>query len=491
MGRFLDGLFFSLLPLATPPLRLFLAVTLLAIVATAPPVLAQQDPPNLVLIVADDLGFGDLSSYGSADIETPNIDRIGDTGMRFTDFHVNAAVCSPSRASLLTGRYPQRTGVQEGIKYWEDDQRGLDLDEVTLADRLRDELGYETGIIGKWHLGRGAFDGYQWMPVRRGFDFSFVQVSGAMDYWSHSNQIPEHMLYRGLTRVFDQGYSTNLFTLEALDFIQDHVNDPFFLFISYNAPHTPLNIPNAPYEADQMWNQEDELPPGNVRTRYRTMVEEMDEGIGRVLDRLEARGLRENTLVVFISDNGARLGLGDNGDLRGGKGEFYEGGLRSPLLASMPGSIPSGATYRGFSMAVDLFPTLYALASGQPPPASWNLDGVSLLPMMSGASQEDAHAEGFWGIDQAMVSQRAVRSGPWKLRIVRWSNQSADEASIELFHLDEDPGEQNDLADDRADVLWPLLFRIAAWEQEVEIDPILGPLVKHVPGGFAEPAKAR
>jgi arylsulfatase A len=427
----------------------------------------RVQPPNIVLIVADDLGYGDLSCYGAPDANTSNIDRLARQGVKFTDFHMNCPVCTPSRVAMLTGRYQQRTGLDRVIKHYENDERGLSLDEVLLPELLR-EQGYATGIVGKWHLGRGKR--LEYMPTRRGFDYFYGHPGGTIDYWRHTDQGGEDALYRNVNKVQEEGYTTDLFGRESVSFINRHADIPFFLYVAFNAPHTPMQVPDRPEE-----KLEDLMNPAVLpdrRDRYVKMVERMDQRIGDILDTLDDCRVSDNTLVIFTSDNGAP-GCGRNAPLNGYKCFALEGGHRVPLLARWPGRIPEGSVYGGLCAGMDIFTTVLKV-TGSRTPHDRPIDGVDLSPYLTGKSDANAHdwlAWRFHNID-GLFDRRGYRKGPWKLRIHVGKTASGDLPPVQLYNLDDDIGETRDLSRERPDKLKELLHDLARWEREMGLESI-------------------
>jgi arylsulfatase A-like enzyme len=427
--------------------------------------------PNVVLIFADDLGYGDLSSYGG-EVPTPHIDSIGASGARFTDGYVTAPVCSPSRAALLTGRYQQRFGHEFNIEghWWRPDeveQHGLDLGEVTLADRLRGS-GYATGLVGKWHLGMTP----PYLPQRRGFDEFFGILSWGYVFnppgrpWSppprdltesEGRQHFQELLgpvWRGAEPVEEHDYFTNALTREAVAFIERHRGDPFFLYVAYTAVHVPLEA--TPEYLDRFPGM---APPS--RRTYAAMTSALDDGVGAVLEKLREAGLEDDTLLFFISDNGGLISLSQgesfarNDPLKGGKLTLYEGGVRIPYFVQWPGHIPPETVFRAPVTSLDVVPTVLA-AAGVPLPSDRPLDGVDLLPHLDGRASGEAHDALCW----RSGSNRAVRMGHWKL--VQLAGNP-----VELYDLASDLGESHDLAAERPDVVEELERAFADWQAQL------------------------
>ena len=419
--------------------------------------------PNIVLVLVDDLGYGDLGSYGCADIETPNLDRLADSGVRLTRGYVSAPYCGPSRAGFMTGRYQQRHGFWRNPSNWPVDVlQGLDLGEETLGDLLR-RAGYRTAVIGKWHL--GAAEAHH--PVNRGFDEFFGFLGGGHEYfparyertlrkWSadHSDgQTPFLYNYatplqiNGVELPPRDGYLTDILTEYAIGFMRraSGMGRPFFIYLPYNAPHVPLEAP------DELLEKYAHIGDGRRRP-YAAMVDSLDRNIGRMLDHLEASGERGDTLIVFASDNGGKAANGgDNGALRGHKGLVYEGGVRVPFLFSWPDGLPAGATFELPVTTLDLLPTFAAAAGVEP--LGEPLDGVNVLPWLRGEAAGRPHQRLFW----ERAQQRAMLEGDWKL--VR----RAENSSWELFDLSVDVGEANDLAAEHPQRVEAMKQRYAEW----------------------------
>lgn len=433
--------------------------------------------PNLVVILADDLGYGDLSCYGSDRIRTPHLDELAAQGLRFTDFHASGPVCSPTRTGLLTGRYQQRAGIPGVVMAGFDQNRhhGLQPVEVTFAELLR-EAGYATGLMGKWHVGyERAYN-----PTRQGFDEFHGYVSGNIDYHSHFDRVGVLDWWNGTEIQDEPGYSTHLITRHAVEFIEAHATEPFCLYVAYEAPHDPYQGPNDPAQRVAGKVTPLKYAPGQVGRAYREMVEEMDKGIGEIVARLRQHELDTNTLVFFFSDNGATR-RGSNGPLRGFKGSLWEGGHREPAIAWWPGQIPPGRTAGQTAISLDVMPTLLELA-GVPAPKERPLDGHSLAPLLL---RDEALPERalFWEYG----NQQAMREGPWKLLIQGAGESRRNNAreQIQLFNLDDDLGETNDLAAKLPDRANAMRKALEAWRKEVHEKAILQP--EHASGTRQEP----
>lgn len=387
--------------------------------------------PNIILIMADDLGYGDLSSYGSSRIRTPEIDRLAAEGLRLTDYHSNGPVCTPTRAALLTGRYQQRAGLEGVIYVWHrmNRQMGMDTLEWTLAEALKGQ-GYATGITGKWHLG------YQekFNPVQHGFDWFRGYVSGNIDYQNHFDRAGILDWWENDSVRDDPGYSTHLITQHSIEFIEQHAGQPFFLYVAHEAPHDPYQGPDDPAirAAGQQMPEPDDS--AYITRAYREMVAEMDRGIGAMRETVERLGLAEQTLIIFCSDNGATP-RGSNGAFRGHKTQLWEGGHRVPAILWWPGTLPAG-TRDQLILAMDWMPTLLGVA-GVRQPAPRPLDGIDVFNALR-EDQPLPEREAFW----AYRGWQAMRQGNWKY-VIRPVPE--DTAQHYLFDLAADPGEQHNL----------------------------------------------
>ena len=420
--------------------------------------------PNVVIVMADDMGYADLSAYGNDRYRTPHLDALAREGLRFTDFHANGPVCSPTRAALMTGRYQQRTGVDEVVyadpAQGKRDTHGLPAGEVTFAELLKG-AGYRTGLMGKWHLGYHR----KFNPRTQGFDVFRGYVSGNVDFHTHLDQANFADWWHDLEQVDEKGYTTHLITRHAVAFIEENRGRPFCLYVAHEAPHSPYQGPNDPPVRGP--GAQPPLRGEQIARAYREMVQEMDRGVGEIVAALRRHGLAENTLVFFCSDNGGTR-ESNNGGLRGFKGSVWEGGHRVPGIAWWPGRIRPGET-AATALTMDLFPTLAALA-GVPLPAGVTLDGTNLAPLLLEGRPLPERTL-FWGYQ----GRYAVRQGPWKLVV----NQPApdapkgkgksrsEEAGTRLFHLGEDLGETRDRVADQPAKVRELEAALAAWKRDV------------------------
>lgn len=381
--------------------------------------------PNFVLIVADDLGYADLGVQGCRDVPTPNIDSIARGGVRFTSGYVSCPVCSPTRAGLMTGRYQQRFGHEfnPGPAARSPEAFGLPLSEPTIAERLKKE-GYATGMFGKWHLGYRS----ELTPLKRGFDEFFGFYGGAHSY-INANDRPANAIWRGDEKVTSITYTTDEFAAAAASFIDRHREEPFFVYLPFNAVHAPMEA------LDKYRARFSSITDPNRQT-YAAMLSAMDDGVGKVLARLRDLKLEENTLVLFISDNGGPTPqtTSSNLPLRGYKGQVLEGGIRIPFMMQWKGRLPAGKVFDFPVISLDIHPTILA-AAGIKVPANANFDGINLVPFLNGERKGMPHQQLFWRFGE----QWAIRDGDWKLV------QSRNQESPQLFNLRDDIGEKNDL----------------------------------------------
>ncbi len=436
---------------------------------------AGEQRPNILMIVVDDLGYAELSCQGSTDIPTPHIDSIAGNGIRFTDGYVSGPVCCPSRAGYMTGRYQTRFGHEFNAIGVQNNEEGigLPLSETTMADSLKKE-GYATGLVGKWHLGGSP----PYHPLRRGFDefYGFLHeghyyvpppYEGVSSYLRITEMPPgtkapsvkgrfifddhfhydepqydrENPILDGTKAVVEEEYLTDALTRESIDFISRHRDEPFFLYLSYNSPHSPLQ---APDEDMQRFEHIDDIH----RRVFAAMVSNLDDNIGKVLEKLRELGIEENTLILFFSDNGGPTKelTSSNEPLRGGKGQLFEGGIRVPFLIQWKDHLPEGKVYRNPVISLDAMPTALA-AAGAKESIPNDLDGVNLLPYLTGKKTNTPHEFLFWRYGDNI----AIRKGDWKLvrQRVRWG----EEGEFMLFNLAGDIGETTDLLDENPEVV--------------------------------------
>ncbi len=445
----------------------------------------DQSLPNIVFIIADDLGYGDLGSYGSDDIRTPALDQLATEGTRLTRFYTNGSECSPTRTAILTGRYQHRVGGLEcaiGIgnvgrypqaKYLSDKGRlGFPTEFSVIPDMFK-EAGYTTALIGKWHLG----DSPEFGPLAHGFDYFFGPIGAAVDYFHHTEPAGiflgtpaegRHDLFLNDERIHHDGeYLTTLFSEVAVDWIENkrEKDKPFFLYLPYTAPHTPYQGPDD-YEptpkTSENWNT-------GTREIYRTMVESLDSGIEQILLALDEAGLSENTLIVFTSDNGP-TGRGDTRGLRGIKGQLFEGGIRVPCIVRWPGKMPENFTFNQVTMGMDFtksFAKIVNYAPEQP------FDGIDILSQMT-PDYKATDRTLFWRKQRSPTKYRAVRHG--ELKYLHLIKRNGIEEY--LFNLSIDPGESNNLLESDPESAQFLKELLSEWEGEVH--PQRSDLVNYV-----------
>jgi arylsulfatase A len=381
--------------------------------------------PNIIFIFADDLGYGDLSCFGADDISTPNIDRIADEGIKFTEFYSAAPVCSPSRAGFLTGRMPQRMGIN-GV-FFPESFTGMSPDEITIAEQLK-EVGYRTGIIGKWHLGHMP----KFLPLNQGFDEYYgIPYSNDMAsvVYLNGNDVDSFQV--------NQSYITKTYTDKSTDFIKRHKDDPFFLYIAHNMPHVPIYASSA-------------FKGSSKRGLYGDVIQELDWSVGEVLSELEMNGILENTIIVFSSDNGPWLVMEDHGGsagiLREGKQFTFEGGMRVPTVAMWKNKISPGSVYDNLATQMDWFPTFLNIA-GAKIPSDRPIDGQDITAVLLGNGKREGDTFLYYNGDDP----RSYREGDWKIKKPypgnewsRWRSAVAAHDTL-LFNLKTDPGEKNNL----------------------------------------------
>lgn len=442
------------------------------------------DKPNFVIIFADDLGYGDLGCFGHPTIRTPNLDRMAAEGQRWTNFYVGASVCTPSRAALLTGRLPIRTGMMSAKRrvLFPDSKGGLPASEITIAEALR-EAGYATAAIGKWHLGHLP----QYLPTAHGFDTYWgIPYSNDMDalkgfpnyrqmaqrdanYMAPIEQYNVPIMHdtTEVERPANQHTLTARYTDKAIEFIRENKDDPFFVYLAHNLPHIPLFVGEKYRGASR-------------RGLFGDVVQEIDAGVGKIRATLEELDLADNTLVVFTSDNGPWLPFethgGSAGPLREGKGTTFEGGMREPTLFWWPGTIKPGVQME-MGATMDLLPTLCALA-GTTPPADRTLDGYDLTPVLLGEADTGPRDRVFYWREEKLY---AVRVGPWKAHFITQGCYGIgpgrqEHETPELYHLEHDPSEKYNIAEQHPDVIKRLVE--IANEHRASIKPVENQLTK-------------
>ncbi len=416
--------------------------------------------PNFVILYADDLGYGDLGCYGHPTIRTPELDRMAREGLRFTQFYSAAEVCTPSRAALLTGRYPVRSGMCSDNRrvLFPDSTGGLPAEEVTLAEALKAK-GYRTACVGKWHLGHLP----QCLPMRQGFDVYFG-LPYSNDMGSKERGYPPVPLLRGEQVVEQPAVQETLtprYTEEAVKFIKENREGPFFLYLPYTYPHVPLHASEA-------------FRGKSARGLYGDVVEELDQSVGAILQAIRDLRLAEKTLVFFSSDNGPWLTQNERGGsaglLRGGKGSTWEGGMREPGIAWWPSRIPAGAVTRELGSTLDLFTTCLALA-GAEPPRDRLLDGVDLSPVLFGTGKSPREVFFYYRGTCLM----AARKGPWKAHFITQPGYGGKGPEKHdpplLFHLEHDPSERFDVSKEHPEVIQAILGEVERHRQALQPAP--------------------
>jgi arylsulfatase A len=398
--------------------------------------------PNIIVIMADDLGYGDTSAYGGW-VKTPQLERMAAEGMTFRDFHANSSVCSPTRAAFMTGRYQQRVGIVDVI-VGRRDTHGLSPDELTIPSLLKQD-GYQTALFGKWHLGEPA----EFNPLHHGFDEFVGYLIGAADYHNHRGS-----WHDGLQKKDQHGYTTHLITNFSTRFIEENKSRPFFLLVAHEAVHLPFQTPADTVENRVPVPKKEQWSRTRIRPKYKIMLEEMDKGIGTILDTVNRCGIAENTFVFFFSDNGA-IGAGSNQPLRGGKFSHYEGGHRVPAIAWWPGKIAAGAVNEELTMGTDLLPTIADLAD-IPIPKDRELDGTSMKELLLHQS-DFPDRQLFFGYEPKLGT--AMRDQHWKMIV--------SSRGVELYNLENDIGETKNLVDMHPERATQMKEAIEEWKNGV------------------------
>ena len=427
------------------------------------PLRAALSRPNVLLIIADDLGYGELSCQGNPQIPTPHIDSIAKNGVRFTHGYVSGPYCSPTRAGLMTGRYQQRFGhefnpgpMEQAVTNF-----GLPLGETTIANRLK-SAGYATGMFGKWHLGYKP----DFHPMKRGFDEFYGFLGGAHNYFTAGAEAanPSNAFLRGTIPVEKIEYATDEFARETVAFIERHAGKPWFVYLPFNAVHSPM-------QATDKYLRRFAHITDERRRAYAAMTAAMDDAVGSVLGKIRELKQEENTLVFFISDNGGPTptNTSSNGPLRGFKAQTWEGGIRVPWLVQWKGRIPAGRVDDRPVIQLDVLPTALA-AAGVTVKPEWKLDGVNLLPFLTGEKAGAPHEALYWRFGQ----QLAIRMGDWKLvkgaggSVPIESHGPAKLEGAELYNLRDDVGEKKNLAGERPEKVRELATAWTTWNAQLE-----------------------
>lgn len=413
-------------------------------------VFAKATRPNVIFILADDLGWGDLSCYGRPDYRTPNIDLLATQGTKFTDAYSASALCTPSRCGFVTGRYPPRLkiGLIEPLPVSNNDV-GLDPGHPTIASLLK-ASGYDTAIIGKWHLGFRP----EWRPNAHGFDEFFGILAGAGDYFLHQNGLGKPDLYENLTPVQRNGYLTELLTERAVNYVTRRHSSPFFLSLNYTAPHWPWQGPKGGESVNfaEKVIEPVKMSRGGSLKLYAEMMQSLDQGVGRVMKALRTAGLDRNTLIIFTSDNGGER-FSYEWPFSGGKGELLEGGIRVPAIVRWPGVAPANRVTRQMAIGMDWTATILAAAETHAA-AGYPLDGEDLLPVIKGATPVHDRTF-FWRIR----TEDAIRKGKWKYH--------RNESGRRLFDLSVDEREQADFSTKYPDIMQRLSEEFENWNKQM------------------------
>tara|TARA_R110002095_G_scaffold152237_4_gene132254 strand:- start:286797 stop:288146 length:1350 start_codon:yes stop_codon:yes gene_type:complete len=436
--------------------------------------------PNLIVIMVDDMGYAGVSCFGNPYFKTPEIDRLAKEGLKLTDFHSSGTVCSPTRAGLLTGRYQQRAGIEAVIHPVSDHpehRTGLRKTENTFAELLR-QAGYRTGLIGKWHQGY-PHNSAEFHPDNHGFDTFVGYHSGNIDFISHVGDHVKHDWWHGRKETREDGYSTHLINQYAMQFIKDNQDQPFCLYVAHESIHNPVQVPGDPVRRSEAegWKR---WKPANKEERiekYRGMTLPVDKGVGQIREFLEKSGLDKNTFVLFFSDNGpSRDFPSGSPKWRGGKGSVYEGGHRVPAIAWWPGKIEAGTVSDVPAISIDVMPTLLGIA-GVKQPKDRPLDGVDLAPVLF-EQQTVTERPLFWAsLSNRGTRSEAMRQGPWKLVVLhpRAKPGTFENEKLELYRLDQDPSEKNNLLKQEPEQAAKMLKQLKDWYRDTQSTATLQP----------------
>ena len=430
-------------------IRLFLLLLLLIL-----NVEGSAQRPNIIYIMTDDMGYGDLSCYGQTHYATPNLDLLASQGVKFVNAYAAAPVCTPTRTAFMTGRYPARTpvGLMEPLRSPKlDSAYGLTSEIPSLAAAMK-ESGYETVLIGKWHLGFMPSQN----PMKNGFDYFFGILSGGADYISHqgANGMRAHDLYENDVKIYPQGYLTDLLAQKSVDFIKQKHAKPFFLNINFNAPHWPWQGPSDPAYADSI-----DFTDGGSPLVYAAMMKSLDDGIGKIMQALDEAQLSNQTIVIFTNDNGGER-YSDNGPLSNSKMTLWEGGIRVPAFIRWPGKIKAGITTQQVAITMDWTATILA-AAGAKMDENFPIDGIDLMPVLTG-KRKNIDRTFCWRTFQR-TKHKAIRDGKWKYL--------QDEKGEYLFDLNADQEEQKDVKTQQPKRFERMKAKFAKWEKTV-LQPI-------------------
>jgi len=438
---------------AMQPIKIIARYTiLLFMLFLAKPVLAQR--PNIIYIMTDDMGYGDLSCYGNKKFMTPNLDKLASQGVKFVNAYAAAPVCTPTRTALMTGRYPARLtlGLLEPLRSpGKDSAYGLTGDIPSLGILMK-AGGYETALIGKWHLGFMP----RHSPIKNGFDYFFGIHSGGADYISHKgeNGTRSYDLYENDSPDYTKGYLTDLFSQRSVSFINQKHDKPFFLMVTYNAPHWPWQGPTDPAYPDST-----DFTAGGSPAIYAAMMKSLDDGVGKIMEALDGSKLNNNTIVIFTNDNGGER-YSDNGGLSKSKMTVWEGGIRVPAFVRWTGRINAGITTEQMAITMDWTATILK-AAGAKADTNYSLDGIDLMPVLTGISG-NIDRTFYWRIFQRR-DQKAARDGKWKYL--------KDEKGEYLFDLSVDQEEKNNLREKEKERFEKIKAKLAGWEKTV-LQPI-------------------
>ncbi|MBB3698504.1 sulfatase-like hydrolase/transferase [Flammeovirga yaeyamensis] len=427
----------------------------------------EIDKPNVILIVADDMGMGDAGYLGANDIRTPNIDLLAKSGIQFNQGYVTASVCGPSRSGMMTGVYQQRFGYGANIpeEKWitgELDSLGIPTTQPMMAELLK-EQGYTTQLVGKWHLG---LDDHL-RPNERGFDEFYGFLNGSHDYYRAEKEFTKNRdfwpIFRNKEMVDYEGYTTEVFTDETVNFIKKNKDRPFFSYVSYNAVHYPWQVPQK--YIDRLGHIEEE-----ERRLFSGMTLAMDDGIGRIVEALKEEGIYENTIIIFVADNGSPASeqgrMSRTGGLRGWKGDTYEGGIKVPYIISWPKNVMGGTVFNDPVSTLDIVPTVCGVLGVHENGAEIGFDGVNLIPFINGDKEGRPHEQLYF----RRVKDFAFRQGDYKIAF----NKREKDLGVQLFNLKIDPNEQNNLADQEKEIFNEMLETFHRWDSKLPANRWLG-----------------
>jgi len=428
-----------------PAIRRIIVFVLTLLVAS----FAYTQRPNIIYIMTDDMGYADLSSYGRKDYKTPNIDKLASQGIKFLNAYAAGALCTPTRTAFMTGRYPARTpvGIIEPLTGTKNDSAyGLTTEYPSIATMMR-AAGYQTALVGKWHLGTGP----QHSPNKNGFDYFFGIHSGAADYISHKGGGGrKHDLYENESPVYPEGYLTDLFSQKAVSYLKQKHSKPFFLTITFTAPHWPWQAP-----MDQPYHDTANFTSGGSRATYAAMMKSLDDAVGNIMKTLDDEQLSGQTIVIFTNDNGGER-YSDHGGLAKAKGTVWEGGIKVPAFVRWPGKIAANTSTEQAAITMDWTATILKAAGAKPDP-KFPLDGIDLMPILT--AKEQLRERTFYWRTFQRTRQKAIREGDWKYL--------QDEKGEYLFNLVADKGEANNIKEKEPTIFDSLKKKLAGWEATV------------------------